>query len=898
TTSGSLEVVGDNDWFKIVVTNVGVLAVETNGSLDTDITLYNASGYQIAFDDNSGSGNNAKIEKKVSSGTYYVKVNHHDSSGTGNYLLVSQFVADDHGDTKETATSINPNSNTTGSLEIVGDNDWFKIVVTNVGVLAVETNGSLDTDITLYNAGGTQVAFDDNSGSGNNAKIEKKVSSGTYYVKVNHHDSSGTGNYLLVSQFVAGDHGDTKETATSISPNSNTTGSLEIVGDNDWFKIVVTNAGRLVVETNGSLDTDITLYNAGGYQIASDDNSGSGNNAKIAKKVSSGTYYVKVKHHDSSGTGNYLFVSQFIADDHGDTKETATLIAQTKVLTLAESRRYEPFERTVPESIGFAGDEDWFKIVTTDIGNLTVKTTGSTDTGITLYDENNNEVPLDGNSTTRISGGTYSSTKGWPHTYYVRVKHRNPSGTGDYSLVVKIVSDVGGYNYATAEKIQPNSTIHAALNFDNDQDYFEINITSAGTLTVGTLTVSPKTNKDATDTYGYLYRKEDLTSLTSVDKLSSEGDTVNWIGANNNIHNDGSNRNFRIIKQVTPGIYYVRVRGYYNEFSGPDTNHLQTGEYKFYSQFVADDHGSTKETATFIDKTTEELSKTVTVPGRIGFAGDEDWFKIVTTDVGNLTVKTTGSTDTVVTLYDKNNNEVPLDGNSTTRISGERVYSPTRGWPQHTYYVRVKHRHSSGTGDYSLVVKLAFDVGGDIYARATTIQPNSTIQAAINFATDQDYFKIVLPYAGTLTVGTTGTTNTYGHLYNEKDLVSLTYEDYRDWNRTWLTSNNNIYNDASDTNFRIIKYLTAGTYYVRVRCYAQEFSSVAGAAAGEYTLYSQFDDHGNSRSTATSINPNSETEGHFERAGDEDFFKIVISHSATLTLKTTGSTDTVGTLLD
>ncbi|MCB4747798.1 MAG: pre-peptidase C-terminal domain-containing protein, partial [Sulfurovum sp.] len=323
---------------------------------------------------------------------------------------------------------------------------------------------------------------------------------------------------------------------------------------------------------------------------------------------------------------------------------------------------------------------------------------------------------------------------------------------------------------------------------------------------------------------------------------------------------------------------------------------MQTGEYKFYSQFVADDHGSTKETATFIDKTTEELSGEVTVPGRIGFAGDEDWFKIVTTDIGNLTVKTTGSTDTVVTLYDQNDNEVPLDNNFTTRISGG-TSSSTEG--SHTYYVRVKHRNSSGTGDYSLVVKLAFDVGGDIYATATTIQPNSTIQAALNFVNDQDYFKIVLPYAGTLTVGTTGTTDTYGHLYNKKDLVSLTYEDYSDWNTTWLTSNNNIYNDASDDNFRIIKYLTAGTYYVRVRSYYQPYGADKDyLKTGEYTLYSQFSDHGNSRNTATSINPNSTTEGRFERAGDEDFFKIVISHSATLTLKTTGSTDTVGTLLD
>ncbi|MCB4759687.1 MAG: pre-peptidase C-terminal domain-containing protein, partial [Sulfurovum sp.] len=415
TTAGNIEVAESADYFKIVIPRGGGrLTVNTTGSTNTRGALLDANGTQVASNDNSGPDRNFRISKSVPAGTYYVKVS---ASSTGHYELVSQF--DDHGSGKRTATSITPNSTTPGSLEVVGDNDWFKIVVTNEGILAVETNSSLDTDITLYNASGYQIAFDDNSGSGNNAKIEKKVSSGTYYAKVKHHHSSKTGNYSFVVRLTPEDHGDTKAKATSIDLNSTTSGSLEVVGDNDWFKIVVTNAGALVVETTGSLDTDITLYNAGGTQVAFDDNSGSGNNAKIAKKVSSGTYYVKVNHHDSSETGNYLLVSQFIADDHGSTKETATLIAQTKVLTLAESRRYEPFERTVPGSIGFAGDEDWFKIVTTDIGNLTVKTTGSTDTGITLYDENNNEVPLDGNSTTRISGGTYSSTKGWPHTYYV-----------------------------------------------------------------------------------------------------------------------------------------------------------------------------------------------------------------------------------------------------------------------------------------------------------------------------------------------------------------------------------------------------------------------------------------------------------------------------------------------
>ncbi|MCB4759059.1 MAG: pre-peptidase C-terminal domain-containing protein, partial [Sulfurovum sp.] len=531
-------------------------------------------------------------------------------------------------------------------------------------------------------------------------------------------------------------------------------------------------------------------------------------------------------------TGEYKFYSQFVADDHGSTKETATFIDKT---TEELSKTV-----TVPGRIGFAGDEDWFKIVTTDVGNLTVKTTGSTDTVVTLYDENNNEVPLDGNSTTRISGErVYSPEEGWrwpQHTYYVRVKHRNPSGTGDYSLVVKLAFDVGGHVYQVATTIQPNSTIQAAINFAGDQDYFKIVLPYAGTLTVGTLTVSPKTNKDATDTYGYLYRKEDLTSLTSVDKLSSEGDTVNWIGANNNIHNDSSNRNFRIIKQVTPGIYYVRVRGYYNEFSGPDTNHLQTGEYKFYSQFVADDHGSTKETATFIDKTTEELDKTVIVPGRIGFAGDEDWFKIVLPRAGTFTVETTGFTDTNGYLYDENNS-TPSE---TDDDSGSDRNFKISKWLKAagTYYVKVKHHSASLTGSYLLVTH--FDDHNNTRDKATSINPDSNTSGSIEMAGDVDWFKVVISRRGTLDI----------------EVDSQTADDI----------NVSLYNQNSSTpshrtsgvTLKITQDVEVGTYYVKVR-------HSSASSTGSYLLVSKFTPSGtpasstNTPSTDTSGTPASNT---------------------------------------
>jgi hypothetical protein len=58
------------------------------------------------------------------------------------------------------------------------------------------------------------------------------------------------------------------------------------------------------------------------------------------------------------------------------------------------------------------------------------------------------------------------------------------------------------------------------------------------------------------------------------------------------------------------------------------------------------------------------------------------------------------------------------------------------------------------------------------------------------------------------------------------------------------------------------------------------------------------DDHANSTGAATTIATNSTTSGNLESEGDEDFFKVNISSSGTLSVSTTGSTDTYGYLLN
>ena len=56
------------------------------------------------------------------------------------------------------------------------------------------------------------------------------------------------------------------------------------------------------------------------------------------------------------------------------------------------------------------------------------------------------------------------------------------------------------------------------------------------------------------------------------------------------------------------------------------------------------------------------------------------------------------------------------------------------------------------------------------------------------------------------------------------------------------------------------------------------------------------DDHGNTRGQATSVGPESSTPGVLERGGDLDYFQIEVTEAGTLTVGTTGTSDTAGVL--
>ena len=77
------------------------------------------------------------------------------------------------------------------------------------------------------------------------------------------------------------DHGNGIVDATTVGLSSTTAGVVDTVGDDDYFKIVVSSGGTLIVTTLGSTDTFGTLFDSSGEVVQEDDDTGDFTNFRV-----------------------------------------------------------------------------------------------------------------------------------------------------------------------------------------------------------------------------------------------------------------------------------------------------------------------------------------------------------------------------------------------------------------------------------------------------------------------------------------------------------------------------------------------------------------------------------------------------------------------------------------
>ena len=293
--------------------------------------------------------------KDLPDGTKYDLQMRADNGSDGPWTLTREATTSDHSDSRSGATSLDLGSSVPGSIDPSDDEDYFRIVLTSETDLWVYASGSDDTVGEVQRSNGTVLASNDDGillDGRLNFSIRAELRAGTYYVRVTSFAARDTAAYTIHAR-VATDPGDTKDTATDVSPDSMTPGRISpaggVDGDADYFKLELNATTDIWVIAVGDIDTVGKLLDAGENVLVENDDSklvGNQTGFMLRSQLAMGIYYIKVTGYRSDDTGPYtLFVRT--ATEPGSTSATA-----------------RPMVLRIPETgnISSASDEDYFSL--------------------------------------------------------------------------------------------------------------------------------------------------------------------------------------------------------------------------------------------------------------------------------------------------------------------------------------------------------------------------------------------------------------------------------------------------------------------------------------------------------------------------------------------------------
>ena len=310
---GSIEQDGDQDYFSFSADKDATytISVIPESGFDAQLWLYGPDGTQLAHNNNA-SAPGAAIGgfKATRGGSHYVRVTAAGSSATGTYDLSINVDApppgvDRHGNTRDKATTISPNSPVTGKINVAGDVDYFVFLAQHGAdyLIGVASDDNMDTELALFDASGNQLAYNDDSpAQGVTSLINYRASqNGNLYVRVSEFGDNGTGSYTLAmseSRAPAGDdHGNEIAASTTMSANSSESGNIETAGDVDYFAFHADAGVSYTIDTFGSgvANTELTLYDKDGAQLAHENDQTRRGASITHRAAQAGALHVRVR---------------------------------------------------------------------------------------------------------------------------------------------------------------------------------------------------------------------------------------------------------------------------------------------------------------------------------------------------------------------------------------------------------------------------------------------------------------------------------------------------------------------------------------------------------------------------------------------------------------------------
>lgn len=199
---GAIDYEGDVDMFELTADASQLYQIDVFlGTLDDSVlTLYDADGWEVSYSDDYGDGTASRIiwEPPVT-GVYHVEVSGFFSTGSYTLTVQPSDVTDDYPNSTDLALpSLKPGQSIEGTIDYGDDVDVFKLAADAGRSYQIDVFlGTLDDSVlTVYDADGWDVAYNDDYGDGTASRITWEApATGVYYIEVSGFLS--TGSYIL-----------------------------------------------------------------------------------------------------------------------------------------------------------------------------------------------------------------------------------------------------------------------------------------------------------------------------------------------------------------------------------------------------------------------------------------------------------------------------------------------------------------------------------------------------------------------------------------------------------------------------------------------------------------------------------------------------------------------------
>lgn len=893
----SIHSASDVDWMKFTPSTSGYYSFYTGarngnaGDADMLLALYDAEGKLLLYDDDGFAGYNSMISYNLSAGnTYYLLAKAAVQNQTIPYYTVSAtsgVVEDTYDiymdersvtdDTMANGTLIELGKTQSHSIHTSSDVDWVWFYVGTSGTYTIKTEGTGDTIMELYGDTGSFLTIDDDSGVGNNASITYQLQANRFYnAKITAYRGSLIPSYTVSLTKATGGSGDayesdnTSATAKAILAGDSQSHSIHAAGDVDWVKFRPIQSGSYQIQTSGDGDLKLDLYAANGTTLlASDDDSGVGLNARIGYNLNANTdYYIKAYTYDSNVLiDEYaLGVSLLVDSELGDEYENDNNPTNAKAISVGQTQTH---------SIHTAGDVDWVTFTPTVSAEYTIQTVGSglnCDTQLYLYTslanaQANSYLQWDDDSGSDrnalisrvLTAGTtyYIKAKAWETytipSYGLKVTQNNGSGSA---------SSINGDEYendnasGVCKPIAVGREYTHSIHVQSDTDWVRFFTHQTGTYTI-------QTTGDS-DMSFIVYKREPGGPLVPYEN----GETINYGGA-------ADNALYRV-KLETNNWYYVRITtrnratttSSYGIRVDIDSSSVSGDQYEKMGG-KANDNAPSR--ANWLTLGYSQMHS-------IHTPGDNDWVAYKADTNSSIIITAENEESKLMRLYAYRLND---DGSLTylkeSMLGSYGITSTTLDTEAgNIYYVRAQAVSSTQTiNSYSLVATYVKDQYEDdnTSSKATSLVLGTSQTHNIHTRTDEDWYKLTVASAGTYEFETAGNGDTYGILYRSNN-----------GSNSVVTQSGT---GGTGANMKISRYLSAGTYYLRV-------TGENGGLVDSYSVVArrpitEYDEPNNSKSYATALGINATKTGSFHTTSDVDYFKISASSSGTYKLVTNSS---------